>query len=697
MGQLASAKQMASTHGTEVERAKARIEHLKKELKDKEPKAKRAEKDGQGLLGELEAAKKEIAALEKALEKIDWDEERGKALRERKDKETAAVRELVERRDDLKSQLAALDFEFNDPYKGFDRSKIKGLIANLIKIDEKHLQAAQALEICAGGRLYNVVVDDEDTGSALLQKAGLRKRVTIIPLTKIEARKATKEQLSTAKKLSKETNLALSLVGYDIEVEKAMHFVFANTLICPDADAANLVTFNKEVRMRSVTLDGDVYDPSGTLSGGSSKSGPNSGLLVKVQRLKAAEDELAARRRSLAAIEQEWQAAKSAMDKWRKSTNELELKRHALCLLEDRVGESDVTRIVADVAAIKSQIVELEQTVADAKSKQQAAMAECKRIEREMAEFKDNRGSKLEQIKADVKKRKVDLQKQSVAVKTMQREVQTAELEYEQMDKDMASGEGEIDEAKAALAKSIDSVGKLERQAKERQVKLSKVETEIAEETRQLTAYNDELEALDRAIKTKESEMSDNDLKASELENETERLRKDHKAAVDAVQKLEKQYTWIADEKGTFGKEGSPYFFSSDKKSSMNDVKRKCRQLEEEQASMRKKVNPRVMNMIEGVEKRERELMTMYRQVLKDKSKIEETVAKLDEYKREALQKTWEVVDVEFGKIFGELLPGNTCKLVVPDGMDITEGLEVKVRLGTVWKASLTELSGGQR
>lgn len=110
----------------------------------------------------------------------------------------------------------------------------------------------------------------------------------------------------------------------------------------------------------------------------------------------------------------------------------------------------------------------------------------------------------------------------------------------------------------------------------------------------------------------------------------------------------------------------------------------------------------------------------MYRQVLKDKTKIEETVATLDEFKKEALQTTWEKVNAsasrsttrtrsplltfdapcdlrEFGNIFAELLPGNFSKLQPPEGMDITQGLEVKVRLGTVWKASLTELSGGQR
>lgn len=51
----------------------------------------------------------------------------------------------------------------------------------------------------------------------------------------------------------------------------------------------------------------------------------------------------------------------------------------------------------------------------------------------------------------------------------------------------------------------------------------------------------------------------------------------------------------------------------------------------------------------------------------------------------------------DFGSIFAELLPGNFAKLQPPEGLDLTQGLEVKVRLGSVWKQSLTELSGGQR
>jgi len=83
--------------------------------------------------------------------------------------------------------------------------------------------------------------------------------------------------------------------------------------------------------------------------------------------------------------------------------------------------------------------------------------------------------------------------------------------------------------------------------------------------------------------------------------------------------------------------------------------------------------------------------------VLKDKTKIERTIEELEGHKRDALEKTWGKVNTDFGAIFGELLPGNFAKLQPPEGLDVTEGLEVKVQLGTVWKDSLTELSGGQR
>lgn len=249
----------------------------------------------------------------------------------------------MQEKDAVKSNLAALEFEYSDPHRGFDRSSVKGLIANLVSLDNANLNAATALEVCAGGRLYNVVVDDENVGSDLLKKGNLRKRVTIIPLNKISAHIASKATLNNVKKLSPQTDLALTLVGFEDEVSKAMEYVFGNTLICPDAETANLVTFHESVRMRSVTLQGDVYDPSGTLSGGSKSTG--GGVLVKVQKLKKVETELAARKKALDAVEREWEQAKDAMNKFKEAQKALDLKIHELGLLEERVKESNATRV----------------------------------------------------------------------------------------------------------------------------------------------------------------------------------------------------------------------------------------------------------------------------------------------------------------------------------------------------------------
>jgi structural maintenance of chromosome 2 len=123
-----------------------------------------------------------------------------------------------------------------------------------------------------------------------------------------------------------------------------MAFVFGDTLICDDAESAKLVTFSPQVGgVRSVTLDGDVYDPSGTLSGGSAPS--SGGTLVKVQELLEAERKLGEARRILAELEKTEQARQQARDKWRQLARELEIKEHEMHLLEEQVEGSNATRV----------------------------------------------------------------------------------------------------------------------------------------------------------------------------------------------------------------------------------------------------------------------------------------------------------------------------------------------------------------
>ncbi len=80
-----------------------------------------------------------------------------------------------------------------------------------------------------------------------------------------------------------------------------------------------------------------------------------------------------------------------------------------------------------------------------------------------------------------------------------------------------------------------------------------------------------------------------------------------------------------------------------------------------------------------------------------DKHKLIAVIDELDQKKNEALTKTYEKVNKDFGSIFTTLLPGTKAKLEPADSKSILEGLEVRVAFGGTWKESLTELSGGQK
>lgn len=219
-------------------------------------------------------------------------------------------------------------------------------MAELIKLDKENFDASTALEICAGGKLYNVVVENEKVGAQLLDRGRLRRRWTLIPLNKIQGQKVSDEKLRIAKDIAPgKVSLALSLVGFDDEVHEAMEWIFGGTFICDDAQTAKDVTFNKGIRMKSVTLDGDVYDPFGTLSGGSK---PNSaGILIKVQELNEVRADIKYHSQLLEDLEREIQASQKSIAEYKQCKQRLDLQSHELALLEQRMSKSTHAQVIS--------------------------------------------------------------------------------------------------------------------------------------------------------------------------------------------------------------------------------------------------------------------------------------------------------------------------------------------------------------
>ncbi|KXH41870.1 RecF/RecN/SMC N terminal domain-containing protein [Colletotrichum simmondsii] len=692
-GQLQDARNRATASVTEQEQAKMKIAHLEKRIKEEEPRAKKAKEQNADLLRDLEGLRSQAQKLEKELGRLGFEPGQEEQLYQKQSSLQQQIRGLRQEADGLKRKVANIDFNYADPTPNFDRSKVKGLVAQLFTLDKQNTQAGTALEICAGGRLYNVVVDSEVTGTQLLQGGKLRKRVTIIPLNKIAAFKASAQAIGAAQRIAPgKVDLALSLVGYDNEVSAAMEYVFGNTLICADAETAKRVTFDPNVRMRSITLEGDSYDPSGTLSGGSSPN--SSGVLVTLQKLNEITRQLKEAESSLHQLQLTIASEKSKLDHARKIKQELDLKSHEIKLGEEQISSNSSSSIIQEVQNMKETIAQLKNDTAEAKKRHFEATADVKRIEKDMKDFDNNKDAKLVELQKSLDKLRADLTKNTASVKVLQKEVQGAQLDSEQVSGDLSAAREQQQEVEVAIKAQQQDIEDLVKQQSTLQETLDGVQAELDDERAKLHGFDDELHALEDATRSKNARIAEESLEMQKLGHQVERFHKEQQSAVQTVAHMEKEHDWIADEKENFGRSGTPYDF---KGQNIGECKSTLRNLTDRFQGMKKKINPKVMNMIESVEKKEVSLKHMMKTVIRDKRKIEETIISLDDYKKKALQETWEKVNGDFGQIFNELLPGSFAKLDPPEGKTISDGLEVKVSLGKVWKQSLTELSGGQR
>jgi structural maintenance of chromosome 2 len=692
-GQLQDARNRSTAAVTEQEQAKIKIAHLEKRIKEEEPRAKKAKEQNAGLLRDLEELKVQAQKLEKDLGKLGFEPGQEEEMYKQQSSLQQTIRTLRQEADALKRKVANIDFNYADPTPNFDRSKVKGLVAQLFTLDKNHTEAGTALEICAGGRLYNVVVDNEVTGTQLLKNGKLRKRVTIIPLNKIAAFKASAQTIGAAQTLAPgKVDLALSLVGYDNEISAAMEYVFGNTLICADADTAKKVTFDPNVRMRSITLEGDAYDPSGTLSGGSSPT--SSGVLVTLQKLNDITRQLRTAETSLKELDIKIASEKSKLDQARKIKQELDLKSHEIKLAEEQISGNSSSSIIQEVENMKENITQLKTDIAEAKKRHAEANADVKRIEKDMKDFDNNKDAKLVELQKALDKLRSSNSKNAAALKTLQKELQGAQLDSEQVAGDLSAAREQCQEVEVAITAQQRDIEDLVKKQAELKETHDTAQAELDDERAKLNIFDDELRALEEATRSKNARITEEGLEMQKLSHQIEKVQKEQQAAMHSVTQLEKEHEWITDEQDKFGRAGTPYDF---KRQNINECKATLKNLTERFQGMKKKINPKVMNMIDSVEKKEVSLKHMMKTVIRDKRKIEETIVSLDDYKKKALHETWKKVNGDFGQIFNELLPGSFAKLDPPEGKEISDGLEVKVCLGKVWKQSLTELSGGQR
>lgn len=240
-------------------------EKLGKEIKEFDDKIDELEKNQEKLAAKLRKGQEEIEAA-KTIARVEGEIE---IKRER----IGLNKREIERIEAMTERMSSFSNTLHPNLKVLmDRKGVFGAVSDLIKVPSQY---KVAVEIAGGGRLKDIVVDTTETAVSCVKF--LRKnrigRARFLPLDKIKP--------YGSKFLPKEAiDWVGGLIKYDSKYRSVMDFIFGSTACVSDIDLAKTIGRTHKIRM--VTLDGDLMEASGAVTGGYYKKGPGAGDSSKI-------------------------------------------------------------------------------------------------------------------------------------------------------------------------------------------------------------------------------------------------------------------------------------------------------------------------------------------------------------------------------------------------------------------------------
>ncbi|CAJ0959738.1 unnamed protein product, partial [Mesorhabditis belari] len=543
-----------------------------------------------------------------------------------------------------------------------------------------------------------VIVTEGAVSKQLIDtKGALQKRTTFLPLDRIENQVLANQKMQAAKRIARERNedcwLALDLIKYEEPLSKVMEYVFGTTIICETKETASLITYNREIKTKTVTLEGDTYQPSGSGSGGSRDT--RNSVIVAAKSINEYTKLVDQKTKELAQVDEQLQALEPARNKFEQANNRLIEINERVDFLESNVRQSPVQILRTEITELEQ---ELEQITARLK-KNQTLMKELAESVKQYEDRKKNAKLFKEQ---EEKKAKKELKAAEEALAALGAEAERAKEMLAIRREEVATLERQIQDQREQIC-NINKRGeeiKTTLEEKDELVNSAKEKAEVFK--RELDVYREEVRRKNDELKKLAQKIDKSKKELMTEENNREDYRKSAEEHKELAKRFKKQYAeilkdyaWIADIEDQIGAKGTDLEFPNDY--SYEHGKKDLESTKERKTKLGRSLNLNGMQILQAAEDNVLNLQKKKEILHADKKTILETIKTLDERKEKEVIRAYEKVTKEFGNIFTTLLPGAEAKLQPPSGKTALDGLEVKVGFNGKWKESLGELSGGQR
>ena len=566
-------------------------------------------------------------------------------------------------------------------------ANISGVHAPLMKLGQVVEEYSTAMEFAVGGRMAHIVVDDEHVASTCIEllKSSNAGRATFVPLNKIV-------KCPRSLNLPKDKGVidfAINLIDFDDEYLNAFYYAVGETLVVEDRSVANKLIG----KYRMVTLSGDLFEKSGSITGGAvRKTGlkfaqnSDSEIDTLKSRLKDMESKYAALISKRSSLEGKMEDVRG---KYSSSTTEFNKAKLELANLETsfantqqnidekqefiKVTEPEITSIEKTLDKIEEEHIDISEKMTDV----QTSITEVEKLMND----------------ADLK----DLKEKTAGV----------EAEIKRYEKNMADANNEIE----GLHQRIDFINttiKTHNDTIERSLGVNKdLELDKAKFAEEIKGLNEQLEVLEIQIKEITDKLGEllkqrddinkdlvdietqRNLKASDIEKIAEQIESFKARRRELEPQLEETRN-VLTEAGVNINELTPVEMS------IEEITSRIQRLQKRMDDLGA-VNMKALEDFENVSARQQELHSQIETLSHEREQILERMRGYEDLKKETFLKTYNVINENFKDIFHRLSDGEGTLILENEEKPFEGGLDIEAQPRDKKKQRLAGMSGGEK
>lgn len=694
----------AETAGTLAEETVDRLEALRGQAKNKDENLTRLREELAGHRAFAEELRERLESLQNSKNGYLYK------LKSRSDKiaEVESRQRNSEKLAGEKLQRAQVLTDLEKNYESFNNSvkfvmkqagagALRGVIGPVSALIRTENRYSTAVEIALGAAIQNIVVQDETAAKraiALLKERGAG-RATFLPLTNIRANPIRESDLAAR---GGYVGLASELVQCEERYRAVMDSLLGRTVVAEDIDAAAAIAKAYGYRYRAVTLDGQVVNAGGSLTGGSVNK--NASILSRRGEI----DALTAEAKKYAAQVEELE------------TQLTELRREADAIratVEGIAAEEKTAR--EDLISAQTLVSRLTASTEEAEQLNEQALREYDELTARVEELRKQKltgGELVKKLTEEVARlNRMDVESTAAhtalteAIEEAARQVTDLQMEAITRRKDCEAAQSVIAQLENQQSGSEAALTELRQKQEQLQKENEAIRAEIEEITAGAAGGGSEIETLRRDIKEADGQKDTLEARRSILTRESgDAITKREAAASELVRLQEKSEAMQEQQNGISTKMWEEYELTRSEAAEtaipLEDVPAAQKRLTELRGRIRGlgAVNVAAIEEYEEVSGRYRFMKEQIDDAENAKKELTRLIAELSAKMSAIFTERFAGINRHFGEIFRELFGGGHAELRLTDATDPLEtGIEIIVQPPGKIIKNLSALSGGEQ